>query len=143
MKPTYEVRAWRERGWWLARIVAASDGADLTPINALTHARTLTTIEQTARDLVATILDVDERAFDIELEYILPCEVETVVYEAIGARTWLDAAEQLWQEHSALAVHALTGQGFSLPETAKLLGLSDQRLGPLLGTDADPGRLTG
>lgn len=132
MKPTYEVRAWRERGWWLARVVAASDGADATPLNAVAHARTLTKIEQTARDLVATILDEDEQAFDIDLEYILPPEVESVVCEAIGARTWLDAAQHLWQEHSTLAVHALTGQGFSCQETAKLLGLSDRRVGQLL-----------
>src|SRR5437773_7049188 len=136
MKPTYEVRAWRDRGWWLARVVAASDGADLTPLNALTHARTLTNIEQTARDLVATILDADEHTFDIELEYILPHEVETAVYEAIGARTWLDAARQLWRDHSALAVHALTRQGFSVLETAKLLGLSDQDVAQLLESDA-------
>jgi hypothetical protein len=138
MKPTYEVRAWREHGWWLARVVAANEGADATPLNALTHARSLTKIEQTARDLVATILDADEQAFDIELEYILPNEVETVVYEAIGARTWMDAAQQLWHEHSAVAVHALIGHGFSIQETAKLLGLSDQRVSQLLESDTGP-----
>jgi hypothetical protein len=143
MKPTYEVRAWREQGWWLARVVAVSNGADKTPLNALTHARTLTKIEQAARDLVATILDTDERAFDIELEYILPHELETLVFEAIGARTWLDAARHLWQERSTLAVHALTGHGFSLPESAQLLGLSDHGLGELLATDADSGRRSG
>jgi hypothetical protein len=139
MKPTYEVRAWREHGWWLARVVAASDGADESPINALSHARTLTKIEQTTRDLVATILDADEHAFDIDLEYVLPREVERVVCEAIGAQTWLDAARQLWQEQSALAVRALKGQAFSVQETAKLLGLSDQRVGQLLRSDADTG----
>src|SRR5262245_34745846 len=103
MKPTYEVRAWRENGWWLARIVAASDGSDKTPLNDVEHARTLTKIEQTTRDLIATILDVEEQAFDVELEYVLPRELENVVCEAIGARTWLDAAQSLWHEHSALA----------------------------------------
>ena len=125
VKPTYEVRAWREHDWWLARVVAASDDADATPLDAITHARTLTKIEETVRDLVATILDADEETFDIDLEYVLPHEVEIFVFEAIGARTWLDAAHELWQEHSALAVHVLTEQGFSRRETAKLLGLSD------------------
>jgi DNA-directed RNA polymerase specialized sigma24 family protein len=142
MKPTYEVRAWRERGWWLARVVAASDGADASPVNALTHARTLTAVEQASRDLVATILGADERTFEIDLEYVLPAEVETAVCEAIGARTWLDAAQQLWRDHSAIAVHALVGEGFSLQDTAKLLGLSYQRVDQLLRSDADPGRLT-
>jgi hypothetical protein len=131
MTPTYDVRAWRDNGWWLARVVAASDGADATPVNALAHARTLTKIEQTVRDLVATILDVGEESFDLELEYVLPRELDTVVCEAIGARTWLDAAHDLWREHSSVAVRALTAQGFSRRETAKLLGLSDERLGQL------------
>jgi hypothetical protein len=128
MKPTYDVRAWREDGWWLARVVGASMGADRTPINALTHARTLAKIEQTARDLVATILDTSDEAFDIELEFILPHELETVVCEAIGARTWLDAAQELWRDHSEVAVRALTAQGFSQRDTAKLLGLSEDAL---------------
>jgi DNA-directed RNA polymerase specialized sigma24 family protein len=136
MKPTYEVRAWREHGWWLARVVAAGEGADPAPLHALAHARSLITIEQTARDLVAMILDTHEEAFDIEIEYVLPDEIETAVYEAIGARTWLDAAQQLWQEQSAAAVYALSGQGFSPQETAKVLGLSDQRVGRLLASSS-------
>ena len=136
MKPTYDVRAWREQGWWLARVVAASDGADTTPLDAHTHARSLARIEQMARDLVATILDADEDSFDVELEYVLPDDVEPLVYEAIGARTWLDAAQELWQEHSAVAVRALAEQGFSPPETAKLLGLPDQLVDQLLGQRA-------
>lgn len=128
MKPTYEVRAWRESDWWIAHIVAASPGADPAPLDSLTHAKTLTNIEQTVRDLVATVLDTDERAFDIDFEYLLPAHVETLVFEAIGASTWLDAARELWQEHSATAVRALTDQGLSRRETAKLLGLSDHQL---------------
>jgi hypothetical protein len=136
VKPTYDVRAWQEHDWWLVQVVDASHGADLTPVNAVAHARNLTKIEQAARDLVATILDADEETFDIELEYILPAELETLVCEAIGARTWLYAAQQLWQEHSTLAVRALTGQGFSYQETAKLLGLTDQPSDVLLDWDA-------
>jgi hypothetical protein len=125
-RPGYEARAWREQGWWVARVVAASDGADLTPLHAVSHARTLTCIEQTVRDLVATILDVDEADFDLELEYVLPPVIETVVCEAIGARTWLDAAQDLWREHSTVAIGALAAQGFSRRETAALLGLPPQ-----------------
>jgi hypothetical protein len=125
-KPTYEVRAWRERGWWLARVVGASEGADAAPINAVGHARTLTTVKQAARDVVATILDVGDDAFDVELEYVLPPVIETVVCEAIGARTWLDAARDLWREHSTVAIRALTAQGLSMPEIATLLGLPEQ-----------------
>src|SRR5262249_27864754 len=132
MKPTYEVRAWQEDGWWLARVVDASDGANPAPLNALTQARTLTKIEQMARDLVATILDVDEDTFAVQTEYVLPDEVDALVCEANGARAWLDAAQALWQERSAAAARVLADQGFSLRETAKLLGLSYQRVDQLL-----------
>jgi hypothetical protein len=125
-RPSYEARAWREQGWWVARVIAASEGADLTPLHAVSHARTMTSIEQTVRDLVATILDVDDTDFDLELEYLLPPVIETVVCEAIGARTWLDAAQELWQEHSTVAIRALAAQGFSRRETASLLGLPEQ-----------------
>jgi hypothetical protein len=126
MRATYEVRAWREGAWWMAEVIGASEGADRAPLNAVSHARTLTSIEQTSRDLVATILDVDETAFDLDLEYVLPTDVDTVVCEAIGARMWLDAAQELWHEHSTIVVRTLLGHGFSLRETAKLLGLSEQ-----------------
>ena len=139
MKPTYEVRAWQEDGWWLARITGASGDADLTPVNALTHARSLTKIEQVVRDLVAMILDVDEAAFDVEVEYVLPSDVDVLVCEAIGAQTWLDAARELFRERTAAAARALSDQGFSLRDAAKLLGLSDRRLDQLLRGDVGGG----
>lgn len=132
MRPAYEVRAWQEDGWWLARITGASGEADLTPVNALTHSRSLTQIEQVVRDLVAMILDVDETTFDLEVEYVLPNEVDVLVCEALGAQTWLDAARDLFRERTAVAAKALSDQGFSLRETSKLLGLSDRWLDQLL-----------
>lgn len=127
MKPTYEVRAWREDDWWLARVVAASDGADVAPLDGVAHAKILTRIEQAVRDMVATILEVPEDSFDLEMEYILPPELDAVVCEAIGARTWMDAATELWHERSALAVHALRCNGFTRREAAALLGLPEPR----------------
>ena len=139
MKPTYEVRAWPEDGWWLARIVGASGRADLTPVNALTHARNLATIEQVVRDLVAMILDVAEDTFDVEVEYVLPRDIDLLVCEAIGAQTWLEAARELFRERTSAAARALSDQGFSRREAATLLGLSDRRLDQLLRGDVGGG----
>jgi hypothetical protein len=124
-KPTYEVRAWHEGGWWIARVVGAGDGANAAPINAVGHARTLDTVEQAARDVVARILAVTHNAFDIELEYVLPPALDTVVCEAIGARTWLEAARDLWRERSTVAIRTLAAEGFTVRETATLLGLNE------------------
>lgn len=137
MKPTYEVKAWQEDDWWLARVIASSDGADSTPLNALTQARTLTRIEPMARDLVATILDADKDSFDIDLEYVLPDDVGELLCQAKGARAWLDAAQELWQERSTVAARALADKGYSLRETATLLGLSHQRVDQLLAAHTD------
>lgn len=132
MKPTYEVRAWQDDDWWLARVVAASDNADTTPLNSLTQARSLTKVEPMARDLIATILDVEEDVFSIEVQYVLPGAVSKVLCEAKGARAWLDAAQELWQDRSAIAARVLSNNGYSLREVAKLLGLSHQRVDQLL-----------
>ena len=51
--------------------------------------------------------------------------METAVGEAIGARTWLDAAQQRWEEQRAVAMHALSCHGFSGAEPAKPLGIAD------------------
>lgn len=137
MRPTYQVRVWQEDDWWLARVVGASEGADRAPLNAVTQARRLARIEPMGRDLIATILDADDADFDVELEYVLPGDVGGLVCQAKGARAWLEAAQDLWQERSTLAARALTSKGYSLRETATLLGLSHQRVDQLLGGHAD------
>jgi hypothetical protein len=137
MKPTYEVRAWRELSWWQARVVDANDSADPAPIGEMAHTRALTTVEQTVRDLIATILDVDDRAFDVEIEYLLPRELEIVVFEAISAQTWFEAAQDLWRDASSVAAWALASQGFSYRDMGKLLGLEEHSLAALLDPGAD------
>jgi hypothetical protein len=137
MKPTYQVRVWQEDDWWLARVVGASEDAGPAPLNAVTQARSLARIEPMGRDLIATILDADDADFEVELEYVLPDDVDELVCQAKGARAWLDAAQDMWQEQSTLAARALTSKGYSLRETAALLGLSHQRVDQLLGGHAD------
>jgi hypothetical protein len=137
VKPTYQVRVWQEDSWWLARVMAASDGADASPLNALTQARSLARIESMGRDLISTILDTDEAGFDVTFEYMLPGESGDLVCRAKGARAWLDAAQALWQERSSAAARALAEEGYSLRETAALLGLSHQRVDQILGSRSE------
>ena len=137
MKPTYHVRIWQEDEWWLARVMDVSSGADTAPLNALTQARSLAKIESMGQDLIATILDADEDAFDVTFEYQLPGESGELVYRAKGARAWLDAAQDLWHERSTAAAKALAEEGYSLRETATLLGLSHQRVDQILSSHSD------
>ncbi|HEY2442359.1 MAG TPA: hypothetical protein VGI31_04435 [Streptosporangiaceae bacterium] len=132
MTPVYQLRVWEEDGWWLARVISASQNADPAPLNALTQARSLARIESMGRDLIATILDAAEETFQIDVQFILPDDASDHVCEAKAARAWLDSAQELWLERSAGAARALAGKGYSLRETATLLGLSHQRVDQLL-----------
>jgi hypothetical protein len=134
MKPTYRIRVWQQGDWWMARVIAASEDAGQAPLNAITRARGLARIEVMARDLIATVLDAEEDTFDVDVEYVLPGEAGDLVRQAKGARAWLEAAQALWQDRSVLAARSLADQGYSLRETATLLGLSYQRVDQLLGT---------
>ncbi|WP_051760963.1 hypothetical protein [Herbidospora cretacea] len=138
MKPVYQTKVWQEGDWWLARVMSASDGADQAPLNALTQARTLSRIDQMSRDLIATILDADEDDFDIEPFYELPDDLGDLLCEAKGARAWLEAAQDLWSERASITAQALADKGYSLRETATLLGLSHQRVDQLLQTRRTP-----
>ncbi len=137
MTPTYQLKVWQEDDWWLTRVVAASEGSDPAPLNALTQARSLARIEHMGRDLIATILDADEGGFGVEFDYILPGDDGDVVSQARCARAWVEAAQDLWQERAAAAARFLADKGYSLRETAALLGLSHQRIDQLLGGHAD------
>lgn len=134
MKPTYEIRAWQEGDWWLARVVGASDGAGGAPLNGLTQARTLIQVEPMARDLIATILDTEQGTFDITVDYVLPEDAGDLVRQARAARACAGAARELWQDRSTVAARALADHGYSLRETAALLGISHQRVDQLLGS---------
>jgi hypothetical protein len=127
-RPSYDIRAWREKGWWLARVVAGRNDAPESPLDSVAHARTMAGVEQAARDLIAVILDVADHTFDVDVEFLLPDEVETLVFEALGARIWLEAAQDLWDQHSAAAVRCLARNGFTPGETAMLLGLAEESL---------------
>src|SRR3974390_1428223 len=107
MRPTYEVKVWPDDDWWLGQVIDVSNGADPTPLNSLTQARSLPKIEPMARDLIATILDAGEETFEVEIVYVLPANVNELVCEARGAREWADAAQQLWHERSTVAAKAL------------------------------------
>ncbi len=120
----------------MARVLGASDDADPAPLNALTQARGLTKVESMARDLIATILDIDEDTFDVEIDYVLPADLGGLLHEAKAARAWLDAAAQLWHTRSSMTARALADSGYSLREAAKLLGLSHQRVDQLLSDDS-------
>jgi hypothetical protein len=112
-------------------------GADPSPLNALTQARSLAKIGQMGSDLVATILDADHDTFEVDIDYALPRRDRGSDRLREICSVWLDSAQQLWQERATVASRTLAGQGYSLRDVAVLLGLSHQRVDQLLDGHAD------
>lgn len=66
-KPKYFIEVRQEDEWWIAEVVGVAGGSDTSPLTHLTQAESRDTIEDMARDLIATILDAGEDTFDIEM----------------------------------------------------------------------------
>lgn len=69
VKPCYEVRAWKDDDWWLAEVIAVSQGADTRPMKYVTQAKDSVDIPTMAADLIATVLDVSPETFDLHISY--------------------------------------------------------------------------
>lgn len=67
MKPLYRARTWPEERWWLIEVTGASEGADPAPVSAMSQADSRAEVDAMTRDLIATVLDVDESEFDVEI----------------------------------------------------------------------------
>lgn len=67
-KPRYTVAIWPDDEGWLARVAGVSHG-NLKVVGAVTCGVSEEDIKHMAVDLVATILDADPEAFEVEFEY--------------------------------------------------------------------------
>jgi DNA-directed RNA polymerase specialized sigma24 family protein len=123
---TYRVLARRwARGWELH-----IEGVGVT------QSRSLADAEEMVRDYVALDLGIEPHSFHVE---IMP-EVGSGLDEDIAAvRAQIRAAEQamtLAAERSRAVVRALAARGLSGKDTARVLGVSPQRVSQLIRSDA-------
>lgn len=122
MRKTYRVLARRwARGWELH-----IEGLGVT------QSRTLLDAEEMARDYIALDLDTDPGSFDVDITPEvgdgLDDDVATVRREVREAEQALATAA----EHSRRVVRALASKGLSGRETARVLGVTPQRVSQLL-----------
>lgn len=123
-RTAYTVRARRDGSWWLLEV----DGVD----SAVTQARRLDQVEATARDLIATLLEVPEDSFDIEITPSVPDDMGDEVGAALAARGLAIAAQEAARAATGRAARHLRDEGLPVRDIGRLLGVSYQRAAKIL-----------
>jgi predicted transcriptional regulator len=129
---TYRATVTREAGYWVAVVDGLRAGA--------TEARTLAGLEVEVRDLVAGLTDSDEDAFEVELELSDELEeVRSVVAATERLRETLAQVRSEFEETQREAARVLHAEQLSARDSAKLIGISHQRVSQLLSAAEDAG----
>ena len=124
-RASYGVTARREGRWWELRV---------PDLDVVTQCRRLARAEATARDLIASWLDVDPRGFDLQVVPAVGDDgLDRLISAAVDARA---AAERESGRAKALTdevVNRLVARGVPMRDIGELLGISHQRVGQLAG----------
>ena len=122
---TYNATVTREDGYWVAVVDGLRGGA--------TEARTLANLEVEVRDLIAGLLDLDEDSFVVDMRLGDELnDIGFVVERMIEAQTELTKAREGYEAAQHAAVRALADKHVSARDSAKLIGVSHQRISQLL-----------
>jgi hypothetical protein len=87
-----------------------------------------------ARDSIAAFLDVAPDSFDVAIEVRLPADLERDVAGVVDLRNAIDRTEREYAERTRrLATRLVKGEGMTVREVGRVLGLSYQRVSQLVG----------
>ena len=102
---------------------------------AHTQVRRLTAVEQTARDVIAALTEVEPEDVDVEITIRMPAALA-------GARAALAKADETARKatrdarrHRIRAARIARDEGLTTRESALLLGVSHQRISQLINED--------
>jgi DNA-directed RNA polymerase specialized sigma24 family protein len=134
-KRTLKARAYRDSKWWTIEIPELTSpsprGGDFR-IMAIGQARRVKDIDATAHGIAAVWLDVDEDQIDVRVKVEIPpraAELWTLAKKSEeDARAAVAEAARFNRE----AVRALTADGLTQADAARVLGLSPQRISQLI-----------
>lgn len=120
---TYTARATRDNDrFWLVHV---------PELGHYTQARNVTEIETMARDLIATLRDVEPNSLEVEVEIQLPGTAREHLARAESLREQEAEARRAAAAEARAAAAELKQAGLSLRDIGKLLGVSFQRAGQL------------
>ncbi|MDN4595847.1 antitoxin HicB [Leifsonia virtsii] len=118
-RKTYHATARRDGRWWL---VTVKDP------DTVGQARTLSEVEDVAREVIGLWFDIDQDTFDVDVAVEIPESARAAWDEAV---TLEDRARRDEATAAALrrsAVQALRAEGLTMKDTGRILGLSPQRV---------------
>jgi DNA-directed RNA polymerase specialized sigma24 family protein len=120
-RPCYKVTATREGTWWVLI-------ADIEERRIASQTRRLSEAEAWIRDAISIALDVPEDSFDVEIVPELPEEVREPAERARELRRRYDQTGLELGRETARAVTILRSHGFSVRDTADLVGVTPGRV---------------
>ncbi len=120
---TYTARATRDNDrYWLIHV---------PELGHYTQARNVAEIETMARDLIATLHDVEPDSVDLEIDIQLPGSAREHLARVESLREQEAEARRAAAAEARAAATGLKRAGLSLRDIGKLLGVSFQRAGQL------------
>ena len=123
----YAVAAERDGRRWFLRV------GELPGV--FSQVRRLDQAEGMARDAIAAFLDVSPDGFDVAISVSLPSDLQRDVAGVIDLRGVIDRTEREYAERTRrLATRLVQGEGLTVREAGRVLGLSYQRVSQLVGT---------
>lgn len=119
---TYNATATREGRWWVVDV----------PGVGVTQGRTTREAERMAADLVAVMVGVPAEEVSISVDFRLADELADEVCSAKQAQRDAEAAQTQAAERFRKAVRRVLAAGLSKQDTARVLGISAQRVSQLV-----------
>ena len=125
MRKTYTARCQRAGDWWAISV------SELRGVN--TQARRLEKAEAMARDAIALFLDVPQDSFDIQIQPVLPRDLQNKVGRVRKVREEAEVSQRQAATVSAeVADDLVRGAHLTMRDAGRVLGLSHQRVAQLL-----------
>jgi hypothetical protein len=123
----YEVAAERDGSRWFLRV------GELPGV--FSQVRRLDQADGMARDAIASFLDIPPDGFDVSVTVVLPTDLQLDVAGVIDLRGVIDRTEREYAERTRrLATRLVQGEGLTVREAGRVLGLSYQRVSQLVAT---------
>jgi Sigma-70, region 4 len=121
----YEVTAERDGSRWSLRV------GELPGV--FSQVRRLDRADAMARDAIAAFLDIPADAFDVTVAVRLPPDLQRDVAGVVDLRDQIDQTEREYAERTCqLAKRLVQGEGMTVREVGRVLGLSYQRVSQLV-----------
>ena len=123
----YEVLAERDGRHWFLRVKELP--------GVFSQVRRLDQAEGMARDAIAAFLDIPAVGFGVSVTVRLPADLERDVAGVINLRGAIDRTEREYAEQTRrLATRLVQGEGMTVREAGRVLGLSFQRVSQLVAS---------